>query len=362
MVIIRARASEHACTRRSFHPCLHIATFALACAWAATACGAPKTDVLRFVNGDHLTGEFKGLDHGKMRFSTDATDTIAIQWNKVASLKTSQELQVELASGARYLGQMRPGASAGSIQIVPAGGITAQDIRLLDIVRINVIDQGKLIEHLDGYVTGGYDYTKASELQTFMFTGGVKTRDELREISLDGSVSATHQTDVEDTDRFNVTANYRRLLLERRFYQGFGSLEGNDELGLDLRTTLGGAFGLYLAQDSHREWVTFAGLALTSEQFHESDPRQSIEAVLGTSYSLFRFEATDANIDASLFVLPSLTESGRVRSEATLKSRYEMIKDLFFEVSVYGSYDSEPDEDAESNSDYGLTTSLGYSF
>jgi hypothetical protein len=31
-------------------------------------------------------------------------------------------------------------------------------------------------------------------------------------------------------------------------------------------------------------------------------------------------------------------------------------------VSLYGSYDSDPGENAISNSDYGLTTSLGYSF
>ena len=46
----------------------------------------------------------------------------------------------------------------------------------------------------------------------------------------------------------------------------------------------------------------------------------------------------EANLDASIYVLPSLTESGRVRSEARLRCRYKVINDLFLEVSLYGSY------------------------
>jgi hypothetical protein len=38
------------------------------------------------------------------------------------------------------------------------------------------------------------------------------------------------------------------------------------------------------------------------------------------------------------------------------------VSDLFFQLSFYGSYDSEPGAGAESNADYGVTTSLGYSF
>ena len=61
-------------------------------------------------------------------------------------------------------------------------------------------------------------------------------------------------------------------------------------------------------------------------------------------------------------MLPSLTESGRVRSEVKLRTRYEIVHDLFFEVSLYGSYDTDADATADSKSDYGMTTSLGYSF
>jgi hypothetical protein len=340
---------------------------AVVCALTCFGCleqarAAPKTDILKFVNGDRLTGEVKGLAQGRLQFSTDATDTIAIEWDKIASIETNQLLQVETSLGLRYLGQARTPDAAGSMRIADRSGSAARSVAMSDIVRIDVIDQGDLLNRLDGYVTAGYNYTKASDVQTFTFTGGIRTRNERREVSVDAATTATTEKDDEDSERFSVQGNYRRLLPNRRFYQGYAALEGNDALGLDLRTILGGAYGTYLVQNNRREWAAFAGLALNREDFEESDERESIEAVLGTTYSFFRFDTPEANVDATLVVLPSLTESGRVRSEATLKSRYEIVEDLFFEISLYGIYDNEPDVNAESNSDYGITTSVGYSF
>ena len=176
------------------------------------------------------------------------------------------------------------------------------------------------------------------------------------------STTATTQDTVEDSGRYDVVANVRRFLASRWFYQGFLAFEGNDELGLDLRSTLGGGFGKYLVQDSRQEWAVVAGLAANRENFATQETTSSLEAIVGAQYSFFRFNDPEANIDASLYVLPSLTESGRVRSEAKLRSRYEIVDDLFFEVSLYGSYDTDADAAAESKSDYGMTTSLGYSF
>jgi hypothetical protein len=50
-----------------------------------------------------------------------------------------------------------------------------------------------------------------------------------------------------------------------------------------------------------------------------------------------------------------------VRGEGSLRLRRELVSDLFFEVSVYDSYDNRPSEGSEKN-DWGLSTSLGYTF
>ena len=55
---------------------------------AMPAVAADATDIVIFDNGDRLTGEVKSLERGRLRFKTDATDTISIEWDNVAFLKS----------------------------------------------------------------------------------------------------------------------------------------------------------------------------------------------------------------------------------------------------------------------------------
>jgi hypothetical protein len=49
------------------------------------------------------------------------------------------------------------------MQIVAARRDAGRDIRVADIVRMNPLDQGTWSSALDGALTAGYNYTKASQ-------------------------------------------------------------------------------------------------------------------------------------------------------------------------------------------------------
>jgi hypothetical protein len=318
--------------------------------------------VVQLLNGDRYTGEVKGMQRGQLELKTDAAGTLFIEWDKIASLKTDQYVQVELENGLRLSGVApRPGENRTLLLVAGEAG-PPQEAAFAAIVRLDPIERGQILERLDGYITAGYNHTKANNLQQLTFTGGLGARTELRAWSLDGSSTVTSQDGNDDTSRYSIGGWWRRFLQERWFLQGFGGFESNDELALDLRTLVGGAYGRYLVQTQRQEWAAYAGLAYTREDFQGEDRQDSAELVLGTQYSFFRYDSPEASLDATFNVYPSLTTSGRLRSEGQLRSRYEIVNDLFFEVSLYGSFDSDPGAQAESNSDYGLTTSLGYSF
>lgn len=347
-----------ACARRILSAALAL----LACALAAgPAQAAPKTDIVVLNNGDRITGEVKGLEQGKLAFKTDAAGTLYIEWDKIASVESTQFLQIELDNGLRYFGQAPAPKQAGTIRLLADDEAQGWDLKLKRVIRIDPIEKDAL-KRLDGYLTAGYNYTKSNDLQQFTFSGGINARTITHQWSLDGSSTITAQQGNDDSARWIVSGGYRHFLADRWFAQGFGSFEGNDELGLDLRTSVGGAFGKYLAQSNRQEWGAYLGLAYTRENYVGEEQADSLEGVLGMQYSYFRYDTPEASLDATLNVLPSLTRSGRVRVDGKLRSRYEVVKDLFFEVSLYGNYDSDPGETAQSNSDYGVTTSLGYSF
>ncbi len=353
----RCTAAASAGIDRAFRSSLAVLMLALP---LATATAAPKTDVIEFRNGDHLTGEVKGLQQGIVTFKTDTMSTVSVKWEYIDRLKTNQYLEVEVANGQRYYGKVPEFADTAAMRIVQ--GETVQTLALGEVIRISPIEQGDLLQRLKGNFSAGFSYTKASEIGTFTFDGNLRGRTRQHDWSIDGSSTVTNDTGGNSFQRYQVTGQYRRLLEAKRFWLSGLGFESNDELGLNLRTSLASGYGTYLMQDAKHEWAVFAGLQATSENYQDESERDSVEGVLGTSYSFFRFNPLNANLYGSLLLFPSLTESGRVRSEGKVSSRWEIVKDLYFEISMYGSYDNQPGETAASDYDYGTTTSLGYSF
>jgi hypothetical protein len=345
------------------------ATLALSMILAAGPAVAARTDVVLLLNGDRITGEVKELAYGQLKFKTDDMGTLYIEWNKIASLTTKQLLQVELADGSRLFGQApEPGASPGTLLMQDGPSDKAPDrtaasstVRMIEVMRIATIDRGAWHERLDGSVSAGYSFTQASEVETFNFSGTIGARNRRRhwEVALDGQ--ATSQESGSTSQRVDLSGTLERFLRNRYYYEGTLAFTRNEELGLKLRSLVGGTVGRYLVQRSDREWRAGAGLAISTEVGADDNRRQSVEAVLTTSARIFRFDSPETDVTASLDLLPSLTESGRLRGEASLNLRRELVSDLFFEISIYDSYDNRPSEGAEQN-DWSLTTSLGYTF
>ena len=81
-------------------------------------------------------------------------------------------------------------------------------------------------------------------------------------------------------------------------------------------------------------------------------------------YSYFKYSNPKRSFNSDLSVFPSLTESGRWRATFNTDFRLEFITDLFWKLTLYASYDSDPvtQDETASKSDYGVTSSFAYKF
>ena len=61
---------------------------------AATAL-AQKTDVIVLINGDRITGEIKSYSAGRLVVDTDGAGDVSIKWNKIASITSDKEFEIE---------------------------------------------------------------------------------------------------------------------------------------------------------------------------------------------------------------------------------------------------------------------------
>jgi putative salt-induced outer membrane protein YdiY len=328
----------------------------------STVSAAPKTDVVVMTNGDKITGEIKSLEYNRLKLSTYHMGTIYIEWDKIASLQSDQYLLLERTDGTRYYGQLAAGDDESRLFVKREVDKPAQAVDKSLIVRAQPIIGGDVIDRLDGYISAGLDAAKANNRTSLDFSGGLSSRTRVRAWALDGSMNLTDDSTGATSERYQLQGSYRQFVRARDFYLGFAGLERNTELDLNLRTTAGGGYGRYFLQNNHTELVGGLGLAYSHENYLGGETVDSVEGVIMSSFKVFRYDFPETDIGGSLTLLPSLTQSGRYRAEADLRAKYEFVDDLYFELKVYGSYDSKPPLADSQQSDYGVTTSLGYTF
>ena len=319
-----------------------------------------KTDVVIFVNGDRLTGEVKSLERGKLRFKTAATDTISIEWDDVASLTSNQNIQVETDGGDRYLGQLVVHSDDRQVVVKTVSGLKTLDAE--HIVFMNPIEK-KGIERFDGDITAGFNFAKASEVKQAQLGLELEARTETRLFGLDVSSVASDSADNESSQRHSLALTYTRLRPERWFTGAIVGLERNDELGLDLRTSVGAGGGRYLKQTNSTTLSLTGGLQLSRENVAGNlEDEDTVEAFATLAWDWFRYDTPELDFSTNLQIIPNLTDTGRVRAELDVSMKWEMIEDLFWQLEFYDSYDSDPVVDGAEDNDYGVVTSLGWEF
>ena len=332
----------------------------VSCLLLPDAQAADKTDVVVFLNGDRLTGEVKRLERGRLSFNTDATDTIRIEWDDVAYLTSDQQLQVELEDGTRYLGNLGSSTQSQTLNLITRQG----DVELVT-ERVVVLEpiESNIRERIDGDLTLGYNYTKASDVAQTNVGVDFAYRDEKRIVSADFNVALTTSANNESSERAVLSFSSVRLLRDRWVAGVLGSAERNDELGIDRRFSIGGGGGRFLRQTNRSSILLTGGLLLSQEQAAGSnETNEDLEGFGAITAEWFRYDEPELDFSTTLNVYPNLSDWGRVRADLDLRFKWEIVADLFWDVTLYNSYDSDPPAvDAEKN-DFGVRTSVGWEF
>ena len=94
----------------------------------------------------------------------------------------------------------------------------------------------------------------------------------------------------------------------------------------------------------------------------EGETENSAEAVVGGRYTYFMYDFPKLTLNAALAVYPSLTISGRVRVEALVSLKREIVSDFYLSLSVFDSYDSRDPTTLTAKNDWGPTVSIGWKF
>ncbi|MEM8562329.1 MAG: DUF481 domain-containing protein [Pseudomonadota bacterium] len=316
-----------------------------------------KTDVVTLYNGDRITGEIKSLDYGILKLSTDAMGTLSIEWQDIASLDSNYYYEIRITDGSRHLGSMEAANQPGRYKVVDLNG--EYFFEALQVVSMRPIEKS-FLDRLDAYFSAGYSFTRASSVAQSSLNTSINYEDEKSWNTLTGRVSHTDDSQ-ESTSSSRVDLNRSVWTSQVNvFRSSFANYETNDELGLDYRYGVGAGLGRVFSDTFRHRLTGVAGLQVITEENKDSGSDQNLELYLSTRFLAWRLNTPELDVDFSLNLYPSLTESGRVRSGSDLRLRWEIIEDLFFDITAYGSYDNKAD--SNSGLDYGVTTGVGWEY
>ena len=321
---------------------------------------AAKTDVVILRNGDHITGEVKGLARGKLDYSTDDAGRLSIEWEKVARLTSVHSFDAEDGNGVRYFGRLNPPARDGVVVFESGRTDTVAVTSVIEITPVNA----EFVERLSSYLDLGFTLAKANQATTFSLSGMVAYRAPAIGSQFTYDSYAQGQETVPTTTRNTLRQSVSWYLPNRWSAAALVQFEQNEELDLDHRVTFGGAVVRMLQQTNQMDLSLGAGLVGTQEQFSsavEATNNTSLEGLVTANWDVFHFDSPKLDFSTDLAVFPSLSQAGRVRGQGNVRLVYELFKDFNTGVRLTETFDSRPPEGATKN-DYVVEFTIGWSY
>ncbi len=316
------------------------------------------SDTLKVSTGEILAGQIKKMDRNVISIETGYSDSdFMIDWAKVTEISSDGLFIITTTQGDRYYGTIKSDNSDKTrVKIMEQGKLFQKN--LSDIVYINQVDED-FISRLSASIDIGFSFAKTNNLTQFSMRSNVGYLADTWTSNAYFNTVLSEQDDVEPTRRNEGGLSFQYFLPADWFAVVSYSFLQNDEQKLQLRsiTQLGG--GNYIVRNNHMYFSASAGAAWNNENY--TDPtipsRNSAEGFAG--FELNMFNMGDLGMLTSLYIFPSFTESGRVRSDFKFDLTYDLPLEIYFKIGYTLNYDNKPVEGA-SETDYVFQTTVGW--
>jgi hypothetical protein len=326
-----------------------------------------STDVLIMKNGDHLTCEIKGLNSGVLSVSLPyGIQTLSVDWSQVASLQSKQLFLVKMEDGSVYRGiinsMQTPAGRPMEIEVAE----TQERKVMLDSARIVEVGETseKFFQRFTGGVRFGTIYSKGNQSTQYSISGLAAYPRERWAVQVGLSSNLSKATGAATSTRNQVTYGGVHLLpWKNYFYGAYGGFLQSTEQGIGLQSTVGGGIGRYFKNTNRAVISVLGGFGWLNTRYNPTVPpiptQNVAAAMINADVKLFTFNKT--SLDLNAFVLPALSQPGRVYASTNASYYVKLIWNLSWNISFYGNWDTRPPGNLP-KSDYGTTSGLSWTF
>ncbi|MCK5210939.1 MAG: DUF481 domain-containing protein [Cyclobacteriaceae bacterium] len=321
-----------------------------------------KTDRVLLDNNDWITGEIKKMDYGKISFKTDAAGTIQIKWDRIYQIKSDKYFEIGLGRGVMYYGSLDVTEDDEKYKIMVITEEEELEIDMNRIVEITPI-KNKFWGKIDGNIDIGYSYTKGSDVKQWNSSFRLDYRPANAITTISANSIFTEQPERDATTKQDISLSYKYLMKNNLAYTGFTAMQQNSELGIRLRSSLGVGLSKNWFRSNMQRFITTLGVIVNRE--NSSDDTQgstNFEGLVRMEYRVFRYRDPEVDVTSYIDFYPSFTIKDRYRTDLDIKVKFEVFNDFYIGFTFYHNLDTKPPESAASKSDWGINSSIGYSF
>ena len=340
--------------------------------WISLFLAAPlfareKSDVIIMKNGDRVTCEIKGLDANTLFISVDyILNTLSVDWSKVDHVESKQMFIVKTQDGLVYSGALStpttPDGRPAKIQILEVSD-TKVDLDKTQIIKMDQTSSN-LWERFNGNVGLGVTYNKGNQSTQYNLNSAVNYPRERWAASASYDSILSSNTGATTSTRNELNLELQRLLRWNNwYYAGIADFLQSSVQGIQLQSSLGGGVGRYLKNNDHVVISVIGGLAWQRINYQQKalpSPTQNVASgLVGSDVKLFYFNKT--NLTISTYLLPALSEPGRVHFNLNTTYYVKLWSKLTWNISFYGNWDNRPPP-GFSGSDYGTSSGVSWRF
>lgn len=290
-------------------------------------------------NGDRLTGSVVKLDGKNLLFKSEYAGPIAVPWDAVAAVSSSDPVSLTLKDGQLVIGVVSTSDGKFVVQTKDAGTVSAarESVTMIrsqaEQAEVERYKNPRITDLWAGFLDFGYAATSGNSTTNNLAVSANATRATTRD------KISVYFTSVHSSSKSVLTANamrgginYSLNLRPRLFVFGGTDLEFDEFQRLDLRFSPAGGFGFHAAKTENALFDIFGGAALNREFFSNGLNRTSGEILIGEELNYKLSKITSMHERWTFY--PNLSRTGEYRSNLDISAATAVKKWLSWQVSA----------------------------
>ncbi|MGK0323849.1 MAG: hypothetical protein ACJARX_001200 [Psychroserpens sp.] len=317
-----------------------------------------QNDTIRLISGDQLVGEIKMISEGVLKIETAYSDKdFNIEFKKVTKLVIQRKCLVVLTDNRRRFGYIKSN-DIGRITITLDNNVQ-EEYAIIEIIMLKEVREN-FFKRFKASVDLSYNFTRANRTQQFSVSGNLNYNSELWRFEADINSLNTNQDDVDQTRRTDASLEFVRLFKKKLYLTGEIPFLSNTEQALDSRISPSLGVGKFVVSTNKLYLGIATGLTLNIENYSDTTlNKKSTEVFISASFKIYDVKDFDFVTDLKLY--PSISESGRFRTDYNLSLKYDLPLDFYIKLGFTLNYDNKP-AIVGNDVDYIFTSGFGWSF